>query len=120
MVSIDASGGKVMQYMNAMLLVGGLAASGAAAATCGCQCIDGVARTLCSTLDEARGNPSLCRDAAGPIVCPAPRTPNSAPALYDGPQGTTGCRGARLWDPNSGEYVVEAKVCELDAGEAAG
>jgi len=109
-----------MQWTIAMLVLGGLAASGGAAATCSCQCIDGVARTLCSTLDEARGNPTLCRDAAGPIACPAPGTPNAAPALYDGPEGTALCHGARLWDPNSREYAVEAKVCELAVGEAAG
>jgi hypothetical protein len=109
-----------MQWMIGTLLLGGLAYSGMAAATCSCQCIDGVARTLCSTLDEARGNPSLCRDAAGLIACPTPQSPNAAPALYDGPEGTAGCHGARLWDPNSGEYGVEAKVCELAVGEAAG
>ena len=109
-----------MRWMVGMLLLGAVAASAGAEAACSCQCIDGVARTLCSTIDEARENPALCRDAAGLIACPAPRTPNAAPTLYDGPDGTAGCHGAWLWDPDSGEYVVEAKVCGLAAGEAAG
>jgi hypothetical protein len=102
------------------VLLWGVVAGGAADAACSCQCIDGVARTLCSSVDEARDNPAACRTAAGPIDCPPPDQLEPAPALYEGPAGAAHCRAARLWDPDSGGYAVSAKVCQLDVGETAG
>ena len=105
--------------LGTVLLMGGILVSGAAAAACSCQCIEGVARTLCSNIDEARGNPTACVTAAGPVDCPRPAL-DPAPVLYEGPAGAAHCRAARLWDPDSGGYAVTAKICELDAAEATG
>ena len=100
-----------------LLLVGATAAM-PAAATCSCQCIEGVARTLCSRQEEARENPSACGTGAQRVVCAAAPPPPSLPERYAPPDGATDCRSQRLWDPHSDRYSVVAKVCDLEAGPA--
>jgi hypothetical protein len=97
------------------LIAGALACSGtAASANCACQCIEGVARTLCTTLDEAQANPSKCGAAEQKVACDAAPSATGTPQRYEPPRGAVDCRGARLWDPQTNGYTFVAKVCDLD------
>lgn len=88
--------------------------AGTASANCACQCIEGVARTLCTTLAEAQANPSACGEGVQKVACEAAPTATAAPPRYAAPHGAVDCRGARLWDPHTNSYSVVAKVCDLD------
>ena len=97
------------------LVVGAFACgAGSAAANCTCQCIEGVARTLCTTLDEAQANPTRCGTGEQKVACAVAPTSAAAPQRYEPPSGAVDCRGARLWDPKTDSYGVVAKVCDLD------
>ncbi len=97
------------------LFVGALACGGGwASANCACQCIEGVARTLCTTLDEAQANPNTCGGGEQKVTCAVAPTSTEAPQRYEPPHGAVDCRGARLWDPHTNSYGVVAKVCDLD------
>lgn len=88
--------------------------AGVVSANCACECIEGVARTLCTTLDEAQANPSACGEGIQKVACePAPPSTETL-QRYEPPHGAVDCRGARLWDPRSNSYAVVAKVCDLD------
>jgi hypothetical protein len=86
---------------------------GVASANCACQCIEGVARTLCTTVDEAKANPNACGGVARKVACDVAPPSADAPQRYEPPQGATDCRGARLWDPHTHAYTMVAKVCDL-------
>lgn len=97
------------------LLVGAVACgAGSVSANCTCQCIEGVARTLCTTLDEAQADPSACGRGVQKVACEIAPTSAAAPQRYEPPHGAVDCRGARLWDPHTNSYGVVAKVCDLD------
>ncbi|HTK98780.1 MAG TPA: hypothetical protein VL379_12180 [Pseudomonadales bacterium] len=108
---------KVLVWVSAVVLA---CAGGASAANCACQCIEGVARTLCTTVAEAQANPNACGVGEQRVACEiAP--PSSVPVQrYEPPEGAVDCRGARLWDPRSNSYAVVAKVCNLDRDAAGG
>jgi hypothetical protein len=89
-------------------------AAGIAAANCACQCIEGVARTLCTTLGEAQANPSACGAGEHKVACDAAPPVTEPLQRYQPPEGAVDCRGARLWDPHTHSYAVVAKVCDLD------
>jgi hypothetical protein len=86
--------------------------AGPAQASCSCQCVEGVAHTLCNSLDEARADPYACGTGPARIVCPLAPAPPQPPLQYPAPEGAGNCRSARLWDPGSAQYSVAAKVCE--------
>lgn len=106
-------------------------ASGIASASCACQCFEGVARTLCTTLDEAQANPSACglgqqvgeqlaeQLGAQKVACETAPPVTESIQRYEPPQGAVDCRDARLWDPRSNSYAVIAKVCDIDRGVGA-
>ena len=97
------------------LFVGALACgAGSVSANCACQCVEGVARTLCTTLDEAQADPSACGEGVQKVACEIAPTSTEAPRRYEPPHGAVDCRGARLWDPHTNSYGVVAKVCDLD------
>ena len=103
--------------IDSSLLRGGLlmaaltAASAPAAALCGCYCVDGVPRTLCSRMGEAREGAGYCAGVA-PASCPAALDPLE-PRLYDAPlEGAEDCRDARVWDADAAAYTTR-KICEL-------
>ena len=91
-----------------------------ASANCSCQCIEGVARTLCTRLEEAQAKPSECGVGRQKIVCAAAPASAETPQRYPPPAGGADCRGQRLWDPRSGSYSVIAKVCDLDRNSVTG
>jgi hypothetical protein len=97
-------------------LVAGAFACGTAgvSANCACQCVEGVARTLCTTIDEAQANPMACGNAEQKVECEIAPPATETPQHYEPPLGAVDCRGARLWDPRSKSYAVVAKICELD------
>ncbi len=69
-----------------------LLASGAAHASCACQCVDGQMQPLC---DSAIDLPPLCPPTTCPLTAPslAPLYPLKLPPL-----GTSHCRQARVCD----------------------
>jgi len=86
-----------------------------ARADCTCRCVDGVARTLCTGLDEAATRIDTCGDA--PPTCPPPALAADV-ARFDPPPGATQCRSARLLDPATRAYSVDARICEVGARAA--
>jgi hypothetical protein len=94
--------------------------AGSASAACSCQCVEGVARTACTSVEEARRNPSACGAGAQKVACDVPPPSTEAPLRYASPEGAVDCRSARLWDPRSNAYSAVAKVCDLDRDAAAG
>ena len=104
-----------MSKVLAWLVAGAFAcAATGVSANCACQCIEGVARTLCTTLDEAQANPSACGTGEQKVACEIAPPATETPQRYDPPHGAVDCRGARLWDPRSNSYAVVARVCDLD------
>ncbi len=86
-------------------------------AGCGCLCIEGTPRTLCTSILEAQLNPSLC----GPTVlavCPAlPTNEVSERKQYDSPfVDGVDCREVRVWDPAEDGYTA-VKVCDVLPGD---
>ncbi len=94
-------------------------APGTASATCSCQCVEGVARTACTSIEEAQANPSACGSGMQHVACEVPPAATEAPAHFDPPAGASDCRSARLWDPHSNAYSAVAKVCDLDRAAVA-
>ncbi len=91
-----------------------------ASATCSCQCVEGVPRTACTSVEEAQANPTACGSGPQKVACDVAPTPAEAPLRYEAPAGATDCRSARLWDPRTQGYSVVAKVCDLDPDATAG
>ena len=89
-------------------------------ASCSCQCVEGVARTACSSVDEARRNPDECGGGGPKVACAMPPALEASPQRYAAPKGGTDCRDRRLWDPETNAYSVVAKVCGLAPAEAGG
>ena len=105
-----------------MLLVAAIFAVVAApvSATCSCQCVEGVARTACTSVEEAQADPAACGSGPQKVACEVPPPSTDAPLRYASPDGAVDCRSARLWDPRSNSYSAVAKVCDLDRDAAAG
>ncbi len=97
------------------MLLASMAAHEPAAANCSCQCVEGVARTVCTSIDEARANPTQCRVGAAAIACSAAPTAVEPPQRYAAPSGASDCRERRVWDPATNAYTLLAKICDLDA-----
>lgn len=92
-----------------------LSVSPPAFARCGCLCIEGSPRTLCTSILEAQLNPTLC----GPTrlaVCPAMPVTEVELPKYDSPfaEGVD-CREVRVWDPVQDGYTA-VKVCDVLPG----
>jgi len=98
------------------LLFGAVALlSGSASADCACFCVDGNMKTLCSSVEEAQANPTLC-DLSSPMACPSEfRGPERA--TYDAPHGdAANCRDVRVYDAARGDFTT-VKACDvLNAG----
>jgi|GEM_PF-3402360 len=111
----------VWSVWSVWIVVGMLASWAApASANCSCQCIEGVARTLCTRVDEAQAKPSECGAGVHKIVCAAAPASAETPQHYTPPAGGADCRGQRLWDPRTGSYSAIAKVCDLDRNAVTG
>jgi hypothetical protein len=106
---------KSVWWFAAVLAIGAQSAS----ATCSCQCVEGVARTACTSVEEARANPNECGVGMQKVACDSAPPTTGSPLRYEAPAGATDCRSARLWDPHSDSYTVVAKVCDLDPDAAA-
>jgi len=94
--------------------------AGPAFATCACQCVEGVPRTACTNVDEARAEPNACGANGQAIACAMPPALEQPPARYVAPDGAADCRARRLWDPHTNAYSVVAKVCDLAPAAAGG
>jgi hypothetical protein len=105
-----------------MLLIAAMFAVVAApvSATCSCQCVEGVARTACTSVEEAQANPSACGSGPQKVACDVPPAAADAPLRYTAPAGAVDCRSARPWDPRTQAYRAIAKVCDLDRDAQAG
>jgi len=101
-------------------VVGSLAlAAGPVAATCSCQCVEGVARTACTSVGEAQADPNACGVGVQKVACDVPPPSTQPPLRFEPPAGAVDCRSARLWDPRSNAYSAVANVCDLDRDAAA-
>ena len=85
-------------------------------ANCGCLCVEGVAKTLCKSLDDARVQGNVC---ALDIICPEPpgeQLPRKRPLRFEPPAaGAHNCREVRIWDRVQLDYTG-VKVCDVLAG----
>ncbi len=81
---------------------------------CGCLCVDGLARTLCQSVEEAQLQPNMC--PAGFVCPPPPLADQEAPVYYDAPADHAhNCREVRIWDEAAGAYTG-VKVCDVFTG----
>ncbi len=86
-----------------------------ASAECACQCMTGMPRTVCTTLEEARVKPSLCQQR---MTCPdvtiEKRSDAELKRRFLPPEDkATNCRNGYFWDPVQKEYAILAKVCDI-------
>jgi len=95
----------------------------AASADCSCQCMSGAPRTVCTTLNEARVKPSLCKQR---MNCPPVTSRQSAEWQEDSKlkqqfsapeKAAQNCRSRYFWDPVEQDYAILAKVCDVDEPE---
>ena len=84
-------------------------ASLGAHATCGCECVDGAPRTICTKLEEAASDPSLC--GLEPPHC-SPVSEPTTRARFDPPPGARDCREAAMADAAREGGPVIVKVCD--------
>jgi hypothetical protein len=79
-------------------------------ASCGCLCVEGVPRTLCSTIAEAQANPALCPPDQR---CPLPEFSADPPQPVEAPVvEAKDCRSVRVWDAAAKDYAT-VNVCDV-------
>lgn len=83
-----------------------------AQALCSCQCLEGRARTVCTTLDEAVAGGDACRHGLQRVTCPDAAPPAPAQPLESPAAGAYECRTTHLLDPAANTYSIPARVCE--------
>ncbi len=82
-----------------------------AVAECQCLCMDGQAKTLCSSVGEARSNVDLC----GPQVpgrCPVNLQAPAAESYPAPAEGAVNCRDVELFDPATRAHLG-FKACDV-------
>jgi hypothetical protein len=85
-------------------------------ADCGCMCVDGVAKTLCQTVSEARQNPNMCPPAHRCPVDPHGAIPPAKQQYFDAPaEHAHHCREVRVWDKSADAYTG-VKICDVSTG----
>jgi hypothetical protein len=76
---------------------------------CGCLCVEGVPKTLCSTVEEAQQNPAVC----GLRHCPDYVATEADGQRYVSPHAfADNCRDVRVWNGAAGAYTG-IKVCDV-------
>ncbi len=66
-------------------------------ADCGCLCVDGVAKTLCQSVEEARRKPNVCPEGLHCPTLPLAPSTTEPPGFYDPPaDGAHNCREVRV------------------------
>jgi hypothetical protein len=95
-----------------VLAIGSIAAAGAVQTVfsqCGCLCVEGVPRTLCSSVEEAQAKPGLC----GRTQCPDYVATENGGQRYVSPHAfADNCREVRVWDAETRRYSG-IKVCDV-------
>lgn len=85
--------------------------STSASAECACFCVNGGLKTLCTTVEEAQDQPTLC-SAFAPRACPAGSGEHTG-ASYDAPEdGAINCRDIRVFDALGGVFR-DVKACDV-------
>jgi hypothetical protein len=93
------------------MLISMMMFSASASAECACFCVNGDLQTLCTTVDEAQDEPTLC-SAYSQKLCPS-EPGESASASYNAPaEGATNCRDIRVFDALSGVFKT-VKACDV-------
>lgn len=89
--------------------------STSASAECACFCVNGNLKTMCTTIDEAQQEPTLC-GVFDYEACPS-ESGERPSASYDAPEeGATNCRDIRVYDALRGVFQ-DVKACDvLSAG----
>jgi|GEM_PF-4129080 len=105
---------RLVGVMSAILLSTTMLFSTQASAECACFCVNGELQTMCSTVEEAQGNPTLCGNYPRESCPTETSSPDSA--SYDEPaEGATNCRDIRVFDSLHGGFT-SVKACDvLDA-----
>ena len=81
-------------------------------ADCACFCVDGQARTLCSSIAEAQANPTFC-GAEQMAGCPLDDAKDDGDAILQAPgEGAVHCRVERVWTAAATGYT-HVKVCDV-------
>lgn len=104
-------GDRAGQLMGLLLLVASGGIGVTAQAECGCYCVDGGLRTLCSTVAEAQAEPELCA-AAVATRCPVQLESPPASGYAPPNEVVTNCRDIRVYDPARGSYL-NRRACDL-------
>ncbi len=90
---------------------------------CGCLCMEGTPRTLCTSVLEAQAQPDACGLKLSGSWCPVD-VPLDAPfdaeeatptARFSPPfEDAVNCREVRIWDDAQNGYTA-VKVCDVDS-----
>lgn len=99
-----------------LVLIAGLMVEGVAARPdCECFCLDGVPRTLCTSVTAAAARVDRCAGRA-PALCPA-RLEVDVPRQYAAPvAGAENCRDAHVYDSAAGAHRP-VRVCDVAPDE---
>lgn len=86
---------------------------------CGCMCVEGAHRTLCTSVLEAQAEPDACGLQLSRSLCPVdvPVDAEGATPLtrYPPPvENAVNCREVRIWDDAQNGYT-SVKVCDVDS-----
>jgi len=79
---------------------------------CGCLCIEGVPKTLCTTVEEAQAKPGLCGQQHCPEYVAAEVHENSRTRYLSPNSFADNCRDVRVFDPSVSGYMG-IKVCDV-------
>lgn len=86
---------------------------------CGCLCVEGTPRTLCTSVLEAQAQPNACGLQLGGSWCPVDASGDDEEATpitrYSPPvEDAVNCREVRIWDDARNGYT-SVKVCDVDS-----
>ena len=79
---------------------------------CGCLCVEGVPKTLCSTVEEAQAKPGLCVQQHCPEYVAAEGAENGRTRYLSPNSFADNCRDVRVFDPAVSRYTG-IKVCDV-------
>ena len=102
-----------MQFLPLLAVLAAVSLTpGGVSADCSCLCVDGAAKTVCTSSQEAAANTGLCQVQASTRACPeAPAL--SEPESYDPPvEGAANCRKAQIYDAATDGHLA-ARVCDV-------
>jgi hypothetical protein len=98
-------------FLNTLLAVVAICLASTARGDCGCFCVDGERRTLCSGIGEAGDDPNLCPPLE-PGACPMDPDAGTGTSYEAPAPNAVNCRDVRVYDPSRGQYV-SVRACDV-------